>query len=286
MEILRYLHPENGPRLGAETSRGFFDLTAVDPDVFGSLASWLAHPRPAAAALLAEERVAAYTELDPEWPILPPVDTQEVWAAGVTYERSKVARMEESESGGDFYDKVYVAARPELFLKATARRVVGPGDPIRIRRDSTWDVPEPEMTLVLSSSGAVVGVTVGNDVSSRSIEGENPLYLPQAKMYDGACAVGPTIRVVEQGLDLRALTITLTIERGGATAFTGTTSTARMRRSPDELAGYLFAECAFPDGALLMTGTGIVPPDDFTLKSGDRVRIEIEHVGILENDVA
>lgn len=287
MELFRYLHPEHGPRLGAETDKGFFDLTAHDPDVFASLSTWLAHEHPAEVALLAESQVSGYLSLDPDWKMLPPVDGRmEVWAAGVTYEDSKRARMAESEGGGDFYDKVYDAARPELFFKANPWRVIAPGDPIAIRPDSRWDVPEPELTLVLSSTGRIVGVTVGNDVSSRSIEGENPLYLPQAKCYTGACAVGPTIRIVDVNLELKNLPIRLEIARGGQPAFSGETSTAKMKRSPQELAKYLFDTCTFPEGALLMTGTGLIPPDSFTLQSGDVVTIAIEGVGTLINPVA
>lgn len=285
MEILRYLHPEQGPRLAAETADGFFDLTASAPETFGSIASWLRHPHPAEVALLAETEVKDYLQIEPDWKLLPPVDLQEIWAAGVTYERSKVARMEESEGGGDFYDRVYAAERPELFLKANGWRAVAPGDPVRIRKDSAWNVPEPELTLVLSAAGKVVGVTVGNDVSSRSIEGENPLYLPQAKVYDGSCAVGPTIRVLDTEIALDELTIRLTIERGGAAVYDAETSTSRMRRKPQELADWLFREYRLPDGALLMTGTGLVPPDAFTLQSGDLVRIAISHVGTLVNPV-
>lgn len=287
MEIFRYQHPEHGPRLGAETSEGFFDLTAHDPEVFASISSWLAHERPAEIALLAESAVSSYSEIDPEWKILPPVDGQmEVWAAGVTYEDSKRARMSESEGGGDFYDKVYTAERPELFFKANPWRVIAPGDAVQIRPDSRWDVPEPELTLVLCSAGRIVGVTVGNDMSSRSIEGENPLYLPQAKCYTGACAVGPTIRVVDVEIDLKNLAVKLEITRAGAVAFTGETSTARMKRTPSELAEWLFKTLPFPDGALLMTGTGLIPPDTFTLQSGDTVTISIEGVGTLINSVA
>jgi 2-dehydro-3-deoxy-D-arabinonate dehydratase len=220
--------------------------------------------------------------------LLAPIQNQEVWAAGVTYERSKVARMEESAGGGDFYDKVYDAERPEIFFKANARRVVAPGAPIRIRRDSTWDVPEPELALVLSASGEIVGYTAGNDVSSRSIEGENPLYLPQAKVYDGCCALGPFIALAGEGgiEDPRDLTISLRIARNGETAFEGAISVSRMKRSPEELRDYLFRENRFPEGVLLLTGTGIVPPDDFTLQSGDVTEIGISKVGTLSNPVA
>ncbi len=220
--------------------------------------------------------------------ILAPVETQEVWASGVTYERSREARMAESDSGGSFYDKVYHAERPELFFKATARRVSGWGEPVRIRRDSTWNVPEPELTCVVSSHGEIVGYTVGNDMSSRSIEGENPLYLPQAKVYRGCCALGPVIALAGEGgvSDARALGITLTIRREGAERFQGAISTARMKRDVAELVDWLFREDDFPHGALLLTGTGIVPPDDFTLQPGDTVEIAIEGIGALWNPIA
>lgn len=219
--------------------------------------------------------------------ILPPIDEQEVWAAGVTYKRSKVAREEESASSGGarFYDMVYTAPRPELFFKSPPYRVVGPGGTIRIRRDGKWNVPEPEATLVISPSLKIVGLTVGNDVSSRDIEGENPLYLPQAKMYDGSCAVGPVVTLLPFLGTAEATTISLTIERSGATAFEGKTSLASLNRTFEELVGWLGKEMSFPNGALLMTGTGIVPPDDFTLAVGDIVRIEIAGVGVLENVV-
>ncbi len=287
MNLFRY-HNADGSRLGLETAEGRFDLTAAAPERFSSLAAWLALPDPVAAVREAVASSAAAFPLSSDAPLLlAPLDTQEVWAAGVTYERSKVARMEESEGGGDFYDKVYAADRPELFLKATPRRVVGPGQPIRIRRDSTWDVPEPELTLVISSSGQIVGYTVGNDVSSRSIEGENPLYLPQAKVFDACCALGPVITLAgENDLDPRDLTIRLSIMRGGSAVFQGETSTARMKRTPDELAAYLFRDQTFPDGVFLMTGTGIVPPDDFTLAAGDAVEITIDGIGRLSNPVA
>lgn len=286
VEIFRYLHPEHGPRLGAEIAEGFYDLTAHDPETFGSIASWLRHERPAEVALLAASALTGYFQIEPDWKILPPVDgAMEVWAAGVTYEDSKRARMAESEGGGDFYDRVYTAERPELFFKANPWRVVAPGDPVAIRKDSRWDVPEPELTLVLCASGRIVGATVGNDMSSRSIEGENPLYLPQAKSYERACAVGPTIRVAEVDLDLKNLPITLEISRGGSVAFSGETSTARMKRTPQELAEWLFATLSFPDGALLMTGTGLIPPDTFTLQNGDTITISIGGIGTLINPV-
>jgi 2-dehydro-3-deoxy-D-arabinonate dehydratase len=213
-----------------------------------------------------------------------PVDTQEVWASGVTYLRSKVARMEESEHAGDFYDRVYEAERPELFFKANPSRVSASSEAIRIRRDSTWNVPEPELALVISSRGTIVGYTIGNDVSSRSIEGENPLYLPQAKVYEGSCALGPAILLNYE--NARAFAIRITITRAGSEVFAGETSTARMRRTFDELAAYLFRELRFPSGVILLTGTGIVPPDNFTLRAADVVRIAIDGIGVLENPVA
>lgn len=225
-------------------------------------------------------------ECVPNSQLLPPIDTSEIWAAGVTYERSRDARREESEGGGDFYDKVYTAERPELFLKAPAWRAVGDQGLVAIRKDSRWDVPEPELTLVINAHGTVVGATVGNDMSSRSIEGENPLYLPQAKVYDRSCAIGPVIRVVDPTFELRSLAIGLRIRREGKLVFDGATSTNRMRRTPDELAGWLFRELSFPTGAFLMTGTGLVPPDSFTLQNGDSTEIEIEGIGVLHNTVA
>ncbi len=215
--------------------------------------------------------------------VMAPVDSQEVWAAGVTYLRSREARVEESLDASP-YDRVYVAERPELFFKSPGWRVRGPGAHVAIRADSPWNTPEPELALVLDASTAVVGYTIGNDVSSRSIEGENPLYLPQAKVYDGACALGPCI-VPASAVD-PPFAITLRILRAGAVAFEGTTSTERMKRRFEELADHLGRALAFPAGAFLLTGTGIVPDAPFTLEAGDVVRIEIEGLGVLENPVA
>ncbi len=218
---------------------------------------------------------------------LPPLDAQEVWAAGVTYKRSKVAREEESAStgGSRFYDMVYSAARPELFFKSPARRVVAAGDPVRIRRDARWSVPEPEVALVVSPALKIVGYTIGNDMSSRDIEGENPLYLPQAKFYDGSCALGPVVTLASAFPPLADVSIRLVIRRGDATVFEGVTSLAAMARSFEELVSWLGRETSFPDGVVLLTGTGIVPPDDFTLASGDEVSIEIDGIGRLVNPV-
>ncbi|HEY0109133.1 MAG TPA: fumarylacetoacetate hydrolase family protein [Fibrella sp.] len=217
-------------------------------------------------------------------PILPPIQSQEVWASGVTYLRSRDARMDESKvAGGDtFYDKVYEAERPELFFKASARRTVGTNDSVRIRKDSTWDVPEPELTLFVTASGKIVGYTVGNDMSSRSIEGENPLYLPQAKSYDRCASLGPCLYVPGQPISPETL-ISLVIERADEVAFSQQIQINQMKRTHTELVSFLFRECSFPDGVYLMTGTGIVPPNTFTLQSGDRITITIEGIGALTN---
>ncbi len=214
-----------------------------------------------------------------------PIDEQEVWGAGVTYERSKRARQEESAQGGSFYDQVYRAARPELFFKATASRVAAPKQPIRVRADSRWCVPEPELALVVTPSLKVVGFTIGNDVSARDIEGENPLYLPQAKVYDGCCALGPCITLASFMPAAADIDIRLEIDRGGKTLYTGETSVGRMVRSFEELVEWLGRDNHFPNGLILLTGTGIVPPDDFSLQSGDLVRIRIGGIGTLENPV-
>ena len=217
---------------------------------------------------------------------LAPIDHQEIWAAGVTYLRSKVARMEESkESGGDtFYDKVYSAERPEIFYKGNKLRSVGPGGKVRIRKDSHWNVPEPELTLFINSAGLLAGYSIGNDMSSRDIEGENPLYLPQAKVYDGAAGLGPCLLITEKTLD-PSTEIAIWINRGGQQVFEGNTQISQMKRGHQELVDYLTMELSFPAGAYLMTGTCIVPDPPFTLQSGDHIFIQIEPIGILENIV-
>ena len=216
--------------------------------------------------------------------LLAPTDVQEVWACGVTYRRSRDARMEESTQQ-DVYDRVYDAERPELFMKATASRVSGPGQTIGIRGDSAWDVPEPELVLVINRHGEVIGYTVGNDVSSRSIEGENPLYLPQAKVYSACAGLGPWITLASELPDPTALTIQLVIERDGVLLFDGETSTGEIHRPLDQLVEYLHRYNAYPDGVFLMTGTGIIPPAEFTLEDGDRVSITIDRIGTLSNPV-
>jgi 2-dehydro-3-deoxy-D-arabinonate dehydratase len=246
--------------------------------------------------LLAEGNLQAQLEQTLRGPALPAIDekkllasvgSQEVWAAGVTYFRSRVARMEESKEtgGGNFYDRVYAAERPELFFKAQAHKVVGHGGPVALRSDAKWTVPEPELVLVVDARGRTVGYTVGNDMSSRDIEGENPLYLPQAKIYDGSCAMGPGILVREEPLPA-GTRIKLEIERGGAVAFAGETTLAAMKRGPEELVAWLYRNQTFKAGCFLFTGTGIVPPDSFTLVAGDVIRIGIEGIGMLVNPVA
>jgi 2-dehydro-3-deoxy-D-arabinonate dehydratase len=216
-----------------------------------------------------------------------PIRNQEIWAAGVTYLRSMTARMEEAREsgGGNFYDKVYNAERPELFFKATPSRVVGPGGKVRIRGDSKWNVPEPELTLAINAVGRIFGYSIGNDMSSRDIEGENPLYLPQAKTYAGSAALGPCLVVTDE-LPGRGMAIRLAILRNGQAVFTGETDVGQIKRSLPSLAEYLFRDNVFPCGTWLMTGTGIVPPDSFTLAQGDEIRITIEPVGTLRNFVA
>ncbi len=229
--------------------------------------------------------VKTSSQLD-ETTLLAPIGHQELWACGVTYLRSKIGRQEESkETGGsDFYARVYEAERPEVFFKATAHRVVGHGGAVRIRKDSTWDVPEPEMTLLVASTGKIIGYTIGNDMSSRSIEGENPLYLPQAKTYDGCAAIGPCIYVTDDPLDSDT-EIHLRIARQGVVVFEGCIAISQMKRTPEELVSFVYRESSFPNGCLLMTGTGIVPGSDFTLQSGDSISIAIDSIGTLINTV-
>ena len=218
--------------------------------------------------------------------ILAPIGTQEVWAAGVTYYRSRTARMEESKDagGGTFYDRVYSAERPELFFKANPHRVAGSGKQVKIRSDSKWNVPEPELTLAINRDGAIIGYSIGNDMSSRDIEGENPLYLPQAKAYDLSCGLGPCILVANEDLP-QTTKISIQILRSGEVKFQDETDLSQLKRKPKELAHYLYLDNTFPNGSFLLTGTGIVPPDEFTLLSGDEIRITIDGIGTLVNFV-
>lgn len=235
------------------------------------------------AAFLLSQTVAANTVAAPTQ-LLAPIVSQEVWASGVTYFRSRNARMEESKDAGgaDFYSKVYEADRPELFFKATPQRVIAPGGVMHRRKDSTWIVPEPELTLVINSRGQIIGYTCGNDLSCRDIEGENPLYLPQAKVFKGCAALGPGILIAETPI-ADTTGIHCEIKRGGESVFKGDTTLEQMKRKPEELAGWLFREETFPSGCFLMTGTGIVPPDNFCLQSGDEVLISIDGIGTLAN---
>jgi 2-dehydro-3-deoxy-D-arabinonate dehydratase len=254
-------------------------LHPLDEPLATLLAGGLDRLHEAVDAALAREAVRGDVDL------LAPVDRQEVWASGVTYERSRQARVEEAVVKS-VYDLVFDAERPEIFMKMPAYRVPRPGAPLRVRADSTWDVPEPELALVLTAQGDVVGYLVADDLSSRSIEGENPLYLAQAKIFDDALGLSDTIVLARDlGDAARSARITLRIERDGNTAFQGETSTAQMRRSFEDLASYLFRELSHPHGAVLLTGTGLVPPDEFTLEGGDTVEIEIDGVGILRHGV-
>jgi 2-dehydro-3-deoxy-D-arabinonate dehydratase len=248
------------------------------------LDSIFASPDPHKAVKHALSRATLLTRLPR---LLAPIQSQEVWAAGVTYFRSRTARVSESlaAGGGSFYERVYDAERPELFFKSAPHRVVGPDARVRIRGDSRWNVPEPELTLALDSRGRIFGYTIGNDMSSRDIEAENPLYLPQAKVYDGSAALGPCLLVSEAPLP-PSTTISIEIGRGTRTVFSGMTTISAIKRSFVELAGFLFRENSFPHGCYLMTGTGVVPPDAFTLQAGDRISITVQEIGTLENIVS
>lgn len=282
MKLCRFSHGTPEPRVGlSEDDATVIDLT---PAGITRMQPLLESPDPLKAVTALETSGLPRLSVS-DVRLLAPVEQQEVWAAGVTYLRSKAARMEESDFSASAYDRVYEADRPEIFFKSLPEKVVPPGDRVGIRRDAKWNVPEPELVLVMNSTGAIVGCTIGNDMSSRDIEGENLLYLPQAKTYYRSCAVGPWIVVGNEAAMSRERTIRLTISRGGATAFTGETSVAQIKRPFPELAAYLFRSQKFPHGAMLLTGTGIVPADTFTLQQDDRVRIEISGIGVLENTV-
>jgi 2-dehydro-3-deoxy-D-arabinonate dehydratase len=283
MRVCRFSAGDEVTRLGVVTD----DDTVIDLTSTGltSLTALLESRDPVAAV-----RVAAHGPL-PTHPVAnvrlhAPVERQEVWAAGVTYLRSKAARMEESDFSATAYDRVYDADRPEIFFKALPDKVVPTGEPVGIRRDSTWNVPEPELALVLSSRGQVVGYTIGNDMSSRSIEGENLLYLPQAKTYFRSCSLGPWMTLGTPESAARTWSISLEIHRQGKSVFTGTTTVGQIKRTFDELAGFLFRSQVFPHGAVLLTGTGVVPDDSFTLQESDEVTIAISGIGTLRNTVA
>ncbi|HKQ37127.1 MAG TPA: fumarylacetoacetate hydrolase family protein [Verrucomicrobiae bacterium] len=268
MKLCRFLNAQNEPRVGLFSDEQITEVT-------GNLSSLLEATNPPSGKSYPAKNVR----------LLAPIERHEVWAAGVTYLRSKKARMEESNFSATAYDRVYEADRPELFFKSMPEKVAGPGQEIGIRKDGKWNVPEPELALVLNAKGRIVGYTIGNDMSSRDIEGENLLYLPQAKIYKHSCALGPVIVTGVSEEEARTWTIRLEIRRAGKTVFEGNTSVSNIRRKFQDLADYLFRSQEFPNGAVLLTGTGIVPPDDFTLQLGDTVKIEISGIGILENRV-
>jgi 2-dehydro-3-deoxy-D-arabinonate dehydratase len=285
VQLIRYRVGGGAPQVGVLDG----DQVRALPGV-ATMAEVLARPmtwiRGACETVLAGEETGARGSSLREISVLAPVDGEtEVWAAGVTYERSMHARVEESQDSADVYDRVYTAPRPELFFKSAAWRVAGPGDRVNARGDSQVDVPEPELAAVLNADGDVVGYTICNDMSSRSIEGENPLYLPQAKIYLGGCALGPAIRPAWEVSDPYALAIEMSIGRDGATAWSGRTNTSGLRRRIPELAGYLFREDEFPAGVVLSTGTCLVPDLPFTLHAGDEIRITIDQIGDLVNHV-
>lgn len=292
--LVRFNEPASGARVGVRVGKTVHDVT----DAVGSVEAWLRSSAGRVDAALADlaqavktshqARLASYYDHapapdTPHW--LPPIDEQEVWAAGVTYERSRAARQEEAIDGGDVYARVYTATRPEIFFKARGPWVVGPNGQVGIRRDAHWNVPEPELALVMNPAMEIVGVTIGNDMSSRDIEGENPLYLPQAKIYTRSCALGPAIALTPVTDQWPATRIALEIARDGAITFSGETDTGKIRRRPNDLVEYLGRSLDFPSGAVLLTGAGIVPPDSFTLAAGDEIRIHIDAIGTLTNTV-
>lgn len=292
--LCRFVAPGGGARLGAVYGDRVVDLSAREPRLCSSLGALLAAPAGALVDVLDRYGGASadysFAALDrapaPDVPyLLAPLDAQEVWAAGVTYTRSRQARMEESEVSADIYARVYDAERPEIFFKAVPARVAGPNAPVAVRADASWTVPEPELTLLLDTRLAIVGLTVGDDLTARDIEAQNPLYLPQAKVWDRSAALGPLI-VPAGALDPYALEIRCEIRRDGSELFAATTNTSALHRRLDDLIAYLGRYTTFPAGAFLMTGTGIVPPDDVALRPGDEIVIDIAGIGTLRNTVA
>ncbi len=291
--LIRYFEPAEGVRIGLQRGDDVHDITPCFPTLADFFRDSVGD---VAGAIAAVERAAADTsrsfpasQLDnppapelPHW--LPPVDEQEVWAAGVTYLDSRRARQEEAVDGGDVYARVYTAERPEIFYKAAAKNTVGPFDAVGIRRDSAWNVPEPELALVVNPAMEMLGFTIGNDMSSRDIEGANPLYLPQAKVYSASCAIGPGI-LLAPSLTWPAATINLVISRGSLDVFSGAIATDQIKRTIPELIDYLGRSNTYPGGAILLTGTAIVPPPDFTLQPADVVSISIDGIGTLQNHV-
>ncbi|MDB4749489.1 fumarylacetoacetate hydrolase family protein [Rubripirellula sp.] len=281
MNVTKFLDQADSVRVGIVESDQLLPLQLGEN--YSTLAELLAAENPSAA--IRSLATDAPLSIDDTIRWLPPIDNQEVWAAGVTYKRSQTARMEESEAAASCYDRVYQADRPELFFKATPHRVSGHKQPLRIRSDATWNVPEPEITLVLSPEFRIIGLTVGNDMSSRDIEGENPLYLPQAKCYDQCAGLGPWITLFDTLPAMNELRVDLKINRDGQIVFDQQTSGAEMARSFEDLVGWLSRDNSMPSGAFLMTGTGIVPSNDFTLQPGDLVHISIAGIGTLSNPI-
>jgi 2-dehydro-3-deoxy-D-arabinonate dehydratase len=282
LKLCRFTREDPAVKIGLVHDSTVVDLT---PAGVTTLASVLEDDNPV-ARLEEAARQALPTIALSQVQLRPPIERQEVWAAGVTYLRSKRARVEESDFCAMAYDRVYDAERPEIFFKALPEKVVGHGEPVGIRQDATWNVPEPELALVISARGRIVGYTVGNDMSSRDIEGENLLYLPQAKIYSRSCALGPWIVIGEDEEQARSWSVRVTIARAGAVAFQGDTSVGSIRRGFSDLVSFLWRSQLFPYGAVLLTGTGIVPPDSFTLKEHDAIDIEISGIGTLTNAVA
>jgi 2-dehydro-3-deoxy-D-arabinonate dehydratase len=280
MRICRFENPHGKVCAGLVLEdNAVLDLSAAGVE---TLASLLENDPVAALTSYANQKLPRHPPSEVRF--LAPVERQEIWAAGVTYLRSKKARMEESDSSASAYDKVYDAVRPELFFKCAPGKVVGPGGFVGIRSDAKWNVPEPELVLVINSCGEIAGFTIGNDMSSRDIEGENPLYLPQAKVYDRSCALGPCLLVSPEPLP-SSTEIRIEIRRESKSAFSGATTLKEMKRKPEELVRYLYHSSSFPSGCFLFTGTGIVPPDSFTLKPGDEISITIPPIGTLVNEV-
>jgi 2-dehydro-3-deoxy-D-arabinonate dehydratase len=296
MHVCRFWEPKLGPRLGLLFEETVVDITAIDPVGCGDIANWLTMANPIehmeeieALTLRSKTRLhireLEHTPSPGGKHLLPPLDVQEVWGAGVTYERMRVSHVDESHGGKLFYDEVYDAERPELFFKATSHRVVGPLAPIRVRCDSDWTIPEPELTVVLSPSMEIIGYTCANDVTSRDIEGENPLYMAQSKTYSGCCAIGPVITLASAIPDPTRVEISMLVIRDGMTVFRDETNTDRMKRTIPDLVEWLGRDNTFPQGVFLMTGSGIAPPDDFSLEPEDSVEINIQGIGRLVNPV-
>ncbi|HVX09623.1 MAG TPA: fumarylacetoacetate hydrolase family protein [Pirellulales bacterium] len=284
MKLVKYSMPGEGERMGRLVGDEIVPLISTAGQ-YQTLTDLLEADDPISVIELLADPTAGCVSVDTVT-LLPPIDQQEVWAAGVTYKRSRAARMEESEGAAACYDKVYEAARPELFFKAMPYRVVGPDQPVRIRTDATWSVPEPELALVLNSRMQLVGFTIGNDMSSRDIEGENPLYLPQAKVYNQSCALGPCISLASAMPDREKIGIHMAVLRKHAIAFEGRTTVGHMHRTFDDLIEHLGRDNTFRYGAILLTGTGIVPDEDFKLRAGDIINITIDGIGTLVNQVA